>query len=219
MKVPKHFELKRRMSGVAKPIIDVFLDHKSDSEKKEILKDALRRTKKGSKILAKGYKSRFGQSPIAYHNTLTRTLGFFESYYGVLAHELVHMLNKRFRNEYVLANGIEFYMNGDRGDFRIAQSNENLLLNYPNLARKERGISLHEYENGYYKTGNVFGLRAKLIESEIRVPGSGLFYLKLVDLGVSPKEAERQILSGAISEVTEFAQKYGKRWNEILNQK
>ena len=70
--------------------------------------------------------------------------------------------------------------------------------------------------DGFDDAGKDLGRIASCLERTIKIPGSGMFFLKLVDSGISVEEAKRYAASEKVPEMMNFADRYGHNWYQVL---
>ena len=234
MKLPRDFHAKRQMTSVARPIIDVFLYDKSPEKREKILRVAVRNTSEDSRLV--------DQKIVGECNYLTGKIRVAPNATpGTCSHELAHSLRKYLRNDSRLANSLSSYMdvlpllldekanpdtvNQLRMAYAMKGMTQSTLYLYDVISgRRKSGrirdfIYSTEYVAGHSCTGDSFGLRAALIEHECKLPGSGLFYLRELDLGISSSVAETRVVSKKVFGIYEFLEKYGESWKKIVGGK
>jgi hypothetical protein len=224
MKKNQDFRHRLNMGRVAKPILEVFLSDSSPIEKRKILRKILGKTRAMPELMRQTLIEDAlvnGEFTVAYVNPVTGNINFLglDKKPGTYGHELMHGLKRHVRNDYVLASAVEGYIN------LISRIMDNQTINlfpvfFPENLRPlgffERTFPWTEYTHNFDATGKDLGQRAAFIESQTKIPGSGLFYLKLADDGISLGDAETRIRKGEVSGMKEFGERYGNSFYRTL---
>lgn len=246
MKVPKHFEIKKRMARVARPVLKVLLCDVESQKREKILRRVVGKSVEANKYVLNALSEKNRDLGLGdtegYYNRLTGNIGLTENpAYAYCAHEMIHKLGKYFLNDYNTANAISAYLLTTDYIKELVANPEKLAnppVDFDSLSHetkdqieailkpekvqeatlKESLVASNEYKSGHHLKGYALGVRAAEMDVKTKIPGAGLFYLRLVNQGLPIDAAERLVLSKSVSGMSEFAEKYGKRWNKILQE-
>ena len=230
------FRRKLKMGRISKPIYFVFNGNEEYPEEK-FRKNMAKTRGKDKKIEVDDW----GGSEASYRRANSEYEIHSEEIYSKFAHEFLHHLSTVFPgfNEYILTNAVQWYMDlcGEFLDKEKMEPHMNAVKSPAEImAEFNSGHPLSEIQNsknmrplnawekfypkteqshGFDNLGFKVGNRAANIEAATKKTGAGLYYLKLISDGMSPEEAEKNVM-GEYPPLEEFEKKYGKSWERIL---